>query len=75
MNACLRGAGGGIGKGRGCAKFEVFVYHIYTYGLVSETADVDCFVYEVFPTLPLVTFNLLIFLFRSIVTGTYYLLF
>lgn len=50
MNVCLKVAGGGPAKGRGCPKFEMFVYHTYSYGLRvnnQEQDAVDSCVYEV----------------------------
>jgi hypothetical protein len=48
MNICLKVVGGGPAKGRGCSKFEMFVYHIYSYGLYGDRGDVvDSCVYEV----------------------------
>eukprot|EP00026_Physarum_polycephalum_P001257 Phypoly_transcript_01258.p1 GENE.Phypoly_transcript_01258~~Phypoly_transcript_01258.p1 ORF type:complete len:1061 (+),score=123.38 Phypoly_transcript_01258:179-3361(+) len=46
MNICLKVVGGGPAKGRGCPKFEFFVYHMYTYGLRGDTDEVDSCVYE-----------------------------
>ncbi len=47
MNICLKVVGGGPAKGRGCPKFEFFVYHVYSYGLRGDADVVDSCVYEV----------------------------